>query len=79
MEIVKEIGFDNIQREYMKVKWQDIPKNAKRYNVNEHIVMAGCQEDQLKCDSKSIFAVSHPIEEWNINHMIDLSETVKTK
>jgi hypothetical protein len=79
MEIVDEIGFDNIKHKYMKVKWQDvIPSGAKRYNVNEHIVIAGCQEDQLSCDSKSIFAVSHPIEEWNENHMIELKEnTVK--
>lgn len=80
MEVVDEIGFDNIKHKYMRVKWQDvIPPGAKRYNVNDHIVIAGCQEDQLSCDSKSIFAVYHPIDEWNENHMIELttSETVK--
>ena len=76
MTIVDEIGFDNIKRKYMKVIWQDdIPTWAKRYNVNDHIVIAGCQESQLSCDTKSIFAVFHPLDEWNEYHMIELSET----
>jgi hypothetical protein len=80
MEVVDEIGFDNIKHKYMKVKWQDdIPIWAKRYNVNEHIVMAGCSEEKLSCDTKSIFAVSHPIEEWNEYHTIDLIEQTKKK
>jgi len=73
MEVTDEVGFDNITYKYMKVKWQDvIPVNAKRYNVNDHIVMAGCQEDQLSCDTKSIFSVSHPLDEWNKDHTIEL-------
>lgn len=78
MEVLDEIGFDNIKRKYMKVKWQNnIPSNAKRYNINDHLVMAGCAEDQLSCDTKSIFSVSHPLDEWNEYHMIDLNETKK--
>jgi hypothetical protein len=80
MEVVDEIGFDNIKQKYMKVKWQElIPTWAKRYNVNEHIVIAGCQESELSCGSKSIFAVFHPISEWNEIHMIELNETVRKK
>lgn len=77
MEVVDEVGFDNIKRKYMKVKWQEVPSVAKRYNVNEHIVMAGCQEDQLSCDTKSIFSVSHPLDEWNEIHMVELTDLKK--
>lgn len=78
MEIVDEIGFDNIKRKYMRVRWQDdIPSWAKRYNVNDHIVIAGCAEDKLSCDTKSIFEVFHDVNEWNEYHMIDLSEEKK--
>jgi len=73
MEVVKELGFDGKMATYMRVKWQDdILSTAKRYNVNDHIVMAGCPEKELSCDTKSIFAVFHPINEWNEYHMIDL-------
>jgi hypothetical protein len=73
MEPVDEIGFDNIKRKYMKIEWQDIPKNAKRYNVNEHIVLAGCSEEAITCDSKSIYAVYHPMDEWNKYHMLEIN------
>jgi len=74
MEVVDEKDFDDKMATYMMIKWQEIPKNAKRYNINDHIVMAGCQEDQLSCDTKSIFIVYHPIDEWNAYHMIELKE-----
>lgn len=75
MEVVKEKDFSDKMATYMKVKWQDdIPSWANRYNVNDHIVMAGCPEERLSCDTKSIFAVFHPIDEWNGYHMIDLNE-----
>lgn len=73
IEVVEEKDFNDKMAKYMMVKWQSIvPKNTKRYNVNEHIVLAGCPEDQLSCDTKSIFAVYHPIDEWNAYHMIEL-------
>lgn len=77
IEIVDEKGFDDKVHKYMKVKWQDVPKSAKRYNVSEHIVLAGCPEDRLSCDTKSIFAVYHPIDEWNAYHMIELKEEMR--
>lgn len=77
MEVVKEKDFDDKMTTYMKVRWREIPKNTKnqkRYNVNDHIVIAGCPEDKLSCDMKSIYEAYHPIDEWNSYHMIELSE-----
>jgi hypothetical protein len=74
MEVVKEKDFDDKMATYMKVEWQESSKGTKRYNVNDHIVLAGCPEDQLSCDIKSIFVVYHPIDEWNEYHMVELKE-----
>lgn len=78
MEVIDEKGFDDIVRKYMMVRWQesfdesfDISK-TKRYNIQDHIVIAGCPEDQLKCDIKSIYTVYHPMDEWNSYHMLEL-------
>lgn len=75
MEVVDEKDFDDKMATYMKIEWQKISKDAKRYNVNDHIVLAGCSEDQLSCDTKSIFAVYHPIDEWNEYHMLEIDKT----
>lgn len=72
INIVKEKGFDGIKRDYVKVKWKDVESKANRYNVQDHIVIAGCPEDQLTCDVKNIYEVYHPLEEWESDHMIEI-------
>lgn len=73
IDLVKEKGFDGIERDYVKVKWRDIEsKIGKRYNVHDHIVVAGCPEDQLTCDEKNIYEVYHPLEEWESIHIIEI-------
>lgn len=75
MEVVKDIeGFDGKKGTYMKVKWQELPEAQiiKKYNVREHIVFAGCPEDQLTCDAKSIYEVYHPIDEWTGYHLLNV-------
>ena len=75
MEVVKDVeGFDGKKEIYMKVKWNEMGENAKRYNVREHIVYAGCPEHQLICDTKSIYEVYHPIDEWNDYHVLDIRD-----
>lgn len=78
-EEVKEEGFDGIIHEYMAVVWKD-PKNAttKKYDINNHIVVAGCdfpteKKGKLKCVDKQIYVVLHPIDEWIEHHMIKIS------
>lgn len=73
MELVEDVeGFDGKKGTYMKVVWRELSSIAKKYNVNEHIVLAGCPEDQLSCNEKSIFEVYHPIGEWKEYHMLEL-------
>lgn len=74
MEVVEEKGFDDKIGKYMKVTWNIPSGTPKRYNINEHIVLAGCPEEELQCSTKSIFEVYHPIDEWNAYHMLELKD-----
>lgn len=74
MEVTEETGQDNVKRKYMKVQWIEPHKDVKRYYIAEHIVLAGCPEENLSCDLKNIYVVYHPIDEWNSFHMIDVKE-----
>lgn len=78
-EEVKETGFDGEIHDYMGVMWKD-PKNAtvKKYDVNDHIVYAGCdfpieKKGKIKCAEKELYLVLHPIDEWIDHHMIKIS------
>lgn len=64
--------------EYVSVIWKSIPKNAniKSYEVNGHLVYAGCALEDLKkkgskmvCKEKELFKVLHPAEEWVSYHV----------
>jgi hypothetical protein len=84
-EEVKEIGFDGKTHDYMAVVWKD-PKDAttKKYDVNDHIVVAGCNsptdnKGKLKCVDKTTYVVLHPIDEWIAHHMIKVSDEKYSK
>jgi len=49
IEVVKEEGFDGIKKDYVKVQWAD-PFGAvtKRYDVNDHIMIIGCDLSACK-------------------------------
>lgn len=90
MELVKEIDLDeslrrfikesfndsdNKSKEWIVVKWNKPSNVAKKYKINNnHIVIAGCTEDQLECDVKSIYEVYHPVDEWYSDHMIEIGK-----
>lgn len=66
-------GFDGIVRQYVKVTWKEPDHDGiKKYDVVGHIVQAGCPEDQLQCETKGIYAVYHPLEEWIEHHIVVL-------
>lgn len=69
MDLVEEIGFDGIKQEYEMVEWQKPHGRLNRYNVHNHIVLAGCPESELACSIKNIFVVYHPIQEWRSWHI----------
>lgn len=76
-EEVEEEGFDGNMHQYMSVLWKD-PKgaNLKKYDVNNHIVYAGCAQTdgkKLVCRKKDLFLVLHPIDEWNEDHVVEIS------
>lgn len=71
-KFIKENDFDNKARKWIVVKWNKPSSTAKMYNKNNHIVTAGCPEDQLTCDAKSIYDVYHPIDEWDSLHDIEI-------
>lgn len=76
-EEVKEEGFDGKMHDYMAVIWKD-SKNAitKKYDVNEHIVVAGCDArsdgKKMKCKKKELYMVLHPIDEWISYHIVSI-------
>ncbi len=76
-EEVKEEGFDGKIHDYMAVIWRN-PKNAttKKYDVNEHIVIAGCEAStdgkKMKCKKKELYMVLHPIQEWTDHHIVKI-------
>lgn len=75
-------GLDGITRDYVSVRWQDIlpSMHTKKYDVKGHVVTAGCElseaikeeDGNLQCDSKSIYMVLHPLEEWKEKHVIEI-------
>lgn len=78
-EVVKEEGFDGKIHEYMGVMYKDpLEATTKKYEVNNHIVIAGCDskvsEDgkKLQCKKKELYVVFHPLEEWQENHVVEL-------
>lgn len=83
IEIKDDKGLDGIARRYVAVKWKDITPDMhiKKYDVVGHVVFAGCElsdaskeeNGNLKCDTKSIYMVLHPLEEWAKNHLIEIS------
>lgn len=79
LDIVEEEGFDKKKHSYMRVKFREPSSSpsegsVNRYNVKDHIVIAGCPEDQLTCDTKNIYIVYHPIDEWSKEHMLELDQ-----
>lgn len=76
-EEVTEEGFDKKTHDYMAVIWKD-PKNAitKKYDVNDHIVIAGCDASsdgkKMKCKKKELYMVLHPIDEWISYHIVTI-------
>lgn len=78
-DVVEEEGFDRKKHVYMSVLWKD-PKNAttKRYDVADHIVVAGCEArvdtdgKKMQCKRKELFVVLHPIDEWKDHHIVEL-------
>lgn len=78
---IRTKGLDGIVRNYIAVQWQELMDNIeiKEYDVLGHIVYAGCEpseikivNSQAKCDSKKIYIVLHPTEEWNNHHIVQL-------
>jgi hypothetical protein len=72
LEVIETESLKGIIGQYMKVTWQKPREKAKKYDVVGHIVTAGCPEDALECDVKSIYEVYHPIDEWIDFHIIEL-------
>ena len=71
---IKKTTYKGIK--YMAVQWQNVGDNWKEYEINDHIVLAGCNNEGLKkkrgkmvCDEKDIFVVFHPINEWMEYHI----------
>ena len=82
IDVQEAEGLDGIIRNYVAVRWQDIMPNmhTKKYDVVGHVVTAGCElseaskgeDGHLKCDSKNIYMVLHPLEEWMEKHVIEI-------
>ena len=72
MEVVETESLTGITGYYMKVTWKEPPFTAKKYDVRGHIVVAGCPEEALQCDSKNIYVCYHPLEEWIDGHIVEL-------
>ncbi len=87
LEIQDAEGLDGIVRRYVAVKWKDITPDlhVKKYDVVGHVVFAGCELSEtlkgengnLKCDTKSIYMVLHPLDEWAEKHIIEISPIKK--
>lgn len=74
-KFINENDFDNKSKNWIIVKWNKPSNVAKKYKINNnHIVIAGCPEDQLACDVKSIYEVYHPVDEWYSDHMIEIGK-----
>lgn len=67
--------------DYMAVEWQEHKDNdhIKEYEVVGHKVLAGCEPSEIKiangavtCDTKKIYVVLHPKDEWTTKHIVEL-------
>jgi len=67
-------------KEYVAVTWKKPTDydHLKSYEVNDHLVFAGCSNDntkvedgQMKCDRKDLYVVLHPVREWLKDHVIE--------
>lgn len=82
IELISTEGLDGVKRDYVAVMWQQLPdhSNFKKYDVVGHIVTAGCHPSEaaqesdgsLYCESKDIYLVLHPADEWILQHVIEL-------
>ncbi len=76
-EEVTEEGFDGKMHDFMAVIWKN-PKDAvtKKYDVNDHIVIAGCDSStdgkKMKCKKKELYMVLHPVDEWISHHIVEI-------
>lgn len=77
--MLKELeGLDGITRQYIEVQWKETKiDNVKKYDVNGHIIYAGCDENELQCDRKSVYRVLHPLEEWVNYHIVVIKSETK--
>lgn len=85
IEIQNAEGLDGVTRRYVAIKWKDITPDLhiKKYDVVDHVVFAGCElsealkekDGEFRCDAKSIYKVLHPFEEWEKNHLIEISSS----
>ena len=72
---VETEGLDHVIRMYMAVVWKEPDHDGiKAYDVAGHIVYAGCSLENLQCDTKSIYVVLHPIDDWLSHHIIELKK-----
>ena len=66
-------GLDGVTRTYVKVTWRKLDHDGtKEYDINDHIVVAGCNEKDIACDTKGTYIVFHPMDEWLDHHIIEL-------
>lgn len=80
IEPIETEGLDGIKRRYIAVQWQELTHdNVKEYDVAGHVVIAGCDpssvsivDGEWKCESKDIYLVLHPFDDWAIQHFIQL-------
>lgn len=81
------LGKDFITKQFVKLKWKKIDPDSytKKYDIREHIVVAGCKlsdtlkefdesekKEKLKCTEKEIFDVLHPIDEFLNQHFMEI-------
>jgi hypothetical protein len=83
MEEIPNPSFEEVTEdgeEYMAVMYiSPIGKTTKRYLVNDHICLMGCDAKidsngkSIACKRKDMFIVMHPIDEWNSEHIVEIS------
>lgn len=86
---VVEEDLDGVERDWVKVIWADSTGAfTKKYDVNDHIAVLGCDDVKrlkkckiggkgshkckLGCEEKEVYEVLHPIEEWYSHHIIEI-------
>jgi len=80
IELIEETTDSGKKEEFVAVMWKKPTDfdHVKRYEVNNHYVYAGCNNDsttvidgQMKCDRKDLYIVLHPVKEWVKDHIIE--------